>query len=283
MRGGPNFEGAWILTVRIKFCGLVRSEDICVANKLAVDFIGLVLYAKSPRALDLEQAFALRRIIASQIQCVGLFVNAHPAFVQAANRRLGLDVIQFHGDESPKRCFSSSSRPFWRAVRMQSPKSLELAVQAFNEEAERRTSLTSSRLSGYPSDSPSSYPLSRPSSYPPGCPSSYPSSDRQSEASTACEAFLVDADAKLAYGGTGHVFDWSWLAEAGIRPERLILSGGLNPENVGKAIQTMNPWAVDVSSGIQGASPRIKDAGKMEAFVNAVQTALCKRPCDEAL
>lgn len=263
------------MTVRIKFCGLVRSEDICVANKLAVDFIGLVLYAKSPRALDLEQAFALRRIIASQIQCVGLFVNAHPAFVQAANRRLGLDVIQFHGDESPKRCFSSSSRPFWRAVRMQSPKSLELAVQAFNEEAERRTSLTSSRLSGYPSDSPSSYP--------PDSPSSYPSSDRQSEASTACEAFLVDADAKLAYGGTGHVFDWSWLAEAGIRPERLILSGGLNPENVGKAIQTLNPWAVDVSSGIQGASPRIKDAGKMEAFVNAVQTALCKRPCDEAL
>ena len=275
MRGGPNFEGAWILTVRIKFCGLVRSEDICVANKLAVDFIGLVLYAKSPRALDLEQAFALRRIIASQIQCVGLFVNAHPAFVQAANRRLGLDVIQFHGDESPKRCFSSSSRPFWRAVRMQSPKSLELAVQAFNEEAERRTSLTSSRISGYATISPSSYP--------PGCPSSYPSSDRQSEASTACEAFLVDADAKLAYGGTGHVFDWSWLAEAGIRPERLILSGGLNPENVGKAIQTLNPWAVDVSSGIQGASPRIKDAGKMEAFVNAVQTALCKRPCDEAL
>ena len=275
MRGGPNFEGAWILTVRIKFCGLVRSEDICVANKLAVDFIGLVLYAKSPRALDLEQAFALRRIIASQIQCVGLFVNAHPAFVQAANRRLGLDVIQFHGDESPKRCFSSSSRPFWRAVRMQSPKSLELAVQAFNEEAERRTSLTSSRLSGYPSDSPSSYP--------PGCPSSYPSSDRQSEASAACEAFLVDADAKLAYGGTGHVFDWSWLAEAGIRPERLILSGGLNLDNVGKAIQTLNLWAVDVSSGIQGASPRIKDAGKMEAFVNAVQTALCKRPCDEAL
>jgi len=255
------------LTVRIKFCGLVRSEDICVANKLAVDFIGLVLYAKSPRALDLEQAFALRRIIASQIQCVGLFVNAHPAFVQAANRRLGLDVIQFHGDESPKRCFSSSSRPFWRAVRMQSPKSLEFAVQAFNEEAERRTSLTSSRLSGYPSDSPSSYP----------------SSDCQSSASAACEAFLVDADAKLAYGGTGHVFDWSWLAEAGIRPERLILSGGLNPENVGKAIQTLNPWAVDVSSGIQGASPRIKDAGKMEAFVNAVQTALCKRPCDEAL
>ncbi len=267
MRGGPNFEGAWILTVRIKFCGLVRSEDICVANKLAVDFIGLVLYAKSPRALDLEQAFDLRRIIASQIQCVGLFVNAHPAFVQAANRRLGLDVIQFHGDESPKRCFSSSSRPFWRAVRMQSPKSLEFAVQAFNEEAERRTSLTSSRLSGDPPDSPSSYP----------------SSDRQSEASAACEAFLVDADAKLAYGGTGHVFDWSWLAEAGIRPERLILSGGLNPENVGKAIQTLNPWAVDVSSGIQGASPRIKDAGKMEAFVNAVQTALCKRPCDEAL
>ena len=91
----------------------------------------------------------------------------------------------------------------------------------------------------------------------------------------SCEAFLVDADAKSAYGGTGHAFDWSWLESSKYRPERLVLGGGLGPDNVKQAIQQLKPWAVDVSSGIQGASPRVKDAGKMEAFVDAVRSANC--------
>jgi phosphoribosylanthranilate isomerase len=110
---------------------------------------------------------------------------------------------------------------------------------------------------------------------------------RKSAGGGSCEAFLVDADAKLAYGGSGHVFDWAWLEQASSRPDRLILSGGLNRDNVSEAIKTLHPWAVDVSSGIQGASPRVKDAGKMETFVNLVRAsqpgALTKRPSDEAL
>ena len=222
---------------KIKFCGMVRAEDLMFAAGLGVDYIGLVLYAKSPRALSLEDAASLRRLLPSHTRAVGLFVNAHPQFVLAAQRRLGLDLVQFHGDESLQTCLESTRSIFWRAVRMTQSHSLEQAMQAFSA-----LSIDTAK-------------------------------DQTKSPQTAfCQAYLVDADAKLAYGGSGHVFDWSWLGPDAPRPERLILSGGLTPENVSKALPLVRPWAVDVSSGIQGASPRLKDAGKMEAFVNAVRT-----------
>jgi phosphoribosylanthranilate isomerase len=82
-------------------------------------------------------------------------------------------------------------------------------------------------------------------------------------------------------GGTGHTFDWSLLsptARAGL-PVSLILSGGLDSENVGAAIRAVRPWAVDVSSGVEevGADgkPRkgLKDAERIAAFVKGVRDA----------
>ncbi|MBU6382017.1 MAG: phosphoribosylanthranilate isomerase [Betaproteobacteria bacterium] len=223
----------------IKFCGLVRSEDVEVAGRLGVDYAGFVLYAKSPRALQLEQAHELRKRLPSFMRCVGLFVNAHPLYVQAAHQRLGLDVIQFHGDESPQSCLEAAPVAFWRAVRMQNRESLALAMGAFARAGVQASGAQTEIVA---------VAHTRP-----------------------CEAFLVDADARTAYGGSGQIFDWSWLALPAQRPERLILSGGLTPENVQSALLAVQPWAVDVSSGIQGASPRRKDAGKMEAFVHAVR------------
>jgi len=96
----------------------------------------------------------------------------------------------------------------------------------------------------------------------------------------ACEAFLVDSFAAphapsvpALYGGTGKRFDWGLLPAPAERPARLVLSGGLAVENVADAVLAIGPWAVDVSSGIQGSDPRGKDAGKMEAFVAAVRAA----------
>lgn len=124
--------------VKIKFCGLVRKDDLMIACGLGVDFVGLVLYAKSPRALQLSDAWELRRALPSSVPCVGLFVNAHPEHVHAVHRRLGLDLIQFHGDESPQRCLLSSPVPFWRAVRMQHAKSLDQAIRDFDLQANNR-------------------------------------------------------------------------------------------------------------------------------------------------
>jgi len=85
----------------------------------------------------------------------------------------------------------------------------------------------------------------------------------------SAQAILLDAFVD-GYGGGGRVFDWSLVpAELG-RP--LILSGGLDEDNVGEAVRRLRPAAVDVSSGVE-ASKGIKDPGKMRAFVAAVRAA----------
>jgi len=81
--------------------------------------------------------------------------------------------------------------------------------------------------------------------------------------------FLVDAFSPDAYGGTGQVADWSLAAEAAA-VTRILLAGGLTPENVAQAIEQVRPYGVDVSSGVE-ASPGRKDHAKVRAFVQAVR------------
>lgn len=81
--------------------------------------------------------------------------------------------------------------------------------------------------------------------------------------------FLLDAHASGESGGTGAAFDWRRVPQ-GLR-QPLILAGGLTCDNVGSAIRVAQPFAVDVSSGIESA-PGIKDAARMRRFVEAVRS-----------
>lgn len=81
---------------------------------------------------------------------------------------------------------------------------------------------------------------------------------------------LVDAHVSGAYGGTGAQADWSKAAElAKSRP--VVLAGGLSPRNVVTAVRQVNPWAVDVSSGVERDG--IKDNGLMSAFIDLAKQA----------
>jgi phosphoribosylanthranilate isomerase len=71
--------------------------------------------------------------------------------------------------------------------------------------------------------------------------------------------------------GSGELFDWR-LAEGVLDPRRLIVSGGLRPENVGAAIEHLRPWGVDVASGVE-ASPGVKDPAKLRDFIGAAVRA----------
>lgn len=82
-------------------------------------------------------------------------------------------------------------------------------------------------------------------------------------------ALLIDASVKGSYGGTGVTADWSAATEVA-RHYPLLLAGGLTPENVTDAVRRVNPWGVDVASGVE-SSPGVKDAVKMRAFVQAVR------------
>ena len=82
-------------------------------------------------------------------------------------------------------------------------------------------------------------------------------------------AYLFDSYRPGVYGGTGESFDWSFLQEIA-RQERIILAGGLNTENVGRAIHQLRPMAVDVSSGVEYPGGG-KDPAKIREFINIVQ------------
>jgi phosphoribosylanthranilate isomerase len=83
--------------------------------------------------------------------------------------------------------------------------------------------------------------------------------------------YLLDAHVEGRDGGTGQTFDWKVAAEAG-KYARIVLAGGLNPENVGRAIEVARPYAVDVSTGVESA-PGIKSAVRIVEFVSAVRSA----------
>lgn len=84
-------------------------------------------------------------------------------------------------------------------------------------------------------------------------------------------ALLVDAAVKGAYGGTGVIADWSAAAELA-KQYSMLLAGGLTPDNVADAVRQVNPWGVDVASGVE-SSPGQKDPSKMKVFVQAVRSA----------
>jgi phosphoribosylanthranilate isomerase len=84
---------------------------------------------------------------------------------------------------------------------------------------------------------------------------------------------LIDAHAPNAYGGTGQMADWP-AARAVAAQFPIFLAGGLTPENVAGAVAHVNPWGVDVASGVESA-PGYKDHRKMQAFVKAVCECVC--------
>ena len=92
--------------------------------------------------------------------------------------------------------------------------------------------------------------------------------DVVSKASKIFDSVLLDSFADGRYGGTGIVHDWelSKRLKQAIHPKPLILAGGLNPDNVAEAVRTVEPYAVDVSSGVE-RQPGVKDKLKMIEFV----------------
>jgi phosphoribosylanthranilate isomerase len=85
------------------------------------------------------------------------------------------------------------------------------------------------------------------------------------------DRLLVDAKVAGHLGGTGATFDWA-LVRALSKSRKVILAGGLTPENVRDAIRAVDPWGVDVASGVERV-PGVKDSGKVRAFIEAVRAA----------
>lgn len=102
---------------RVKICGLTRPEDALAAARLGADAVGLIFYPPSPRGVDIETARKVRRALPPYVTVVGVFVDPQADFVERAIREVSLDLIQFHGNESPEFC-QACGRPYIKAVRV---------------------------------------------------------------------------------------------------------------------------------------------------------------------
>jgi len=102
---------------RIKICGITRVEDATAAAQSGADALGMVFYASSPRHISVQQAARLMRSIPPFVTTVGLFVNPAASEVREVLSQAALDVLQFHGEETPEFC-AQFDRPWLKAIRV---------------------------------------------------------------------------------------------------------------------------------------------------------------------
>ncbi len=116
--------------VRVKICGITSVADARAAVAAGADAIGLVFYAKSPRAVSPEQAAAIATSVGPFVTVVGLFVNAGRDFIERVLQQVPLHVLQFHGDESEAEC-RQFQRPYLKALRMKEDLDVEAAMAQY--------------------------------------------------------------------------------------------------------------------------------------------------------
>lgn len=102
---------------RIKICGITSPDDARLAAEAGADAVGLVFHPDSPRAVGVEQAAAICAELPAFVTAVGLFVDPEAERVSGVLEGCPLDILQFHGGESPEFC-AAFGRRFLKAVRM---------------------------------------------------------------------------------------------------------------------------------------------------------------------
>ena len=118
------------MTVRVKICGITSVEQAQMVQTAGADALGLVIYEKSPRYVDVDKASAIRAAIKSPALAVALLVNASENLVAQVIDQVKPDFLQFHGDESPDFCHQFDY-PFIRAVRMRPGLDIDAEVAAY--------------------------------------------------------------------------------------------------------------------------------------------------------
>lgn len=219
----------------VKICGITTLEDANMAVAAGADAIGFV-FAESPRRVTAEAARKIADSIPPRIEKIGVFVNADLATVLHAVEQAGLTGVQLHGDDPAR-----------------------VGDQLLGRKIKMSGSFRVVQVLHYAGD-PGRFALQLRS---------------LTSRSTAADTILVDTGTAGRHGGTGIPFDWQTAQASLLAADaevRLVVAGGLNPQNVQQAIATLAPWGVDVSSGVESAPGR-KDPARVEAFLRAAHAA----------
>lgn len=219
---------------RVKICGITNLDDALVAANAGVDFLGFIFYEPSPRYVSPEMVGKIVSGVKNQMSGVS------PKFVGVfVNASLGwveqiLDDCQLDAAQLHGDELPEFVSHFQgRAYKALRPQSLQ--------DAEK---LTQQYLPPTSSNTECSHSL--------------------------LPYFLLDAYHPTLYGGTGHVTDWTMAATIAAKYP-IMLAGSLTPNNVADAIQAVNPWVVDVSSGVEAEKGK-KDHEKVKRFIHNVRS-----------
>lgn len=212
--------------MKVKICGITRLEDAETAVALGADMLGFNFYQGSKRFIAPENAAALIRQLHEKIS-----------------------RLTHHASRSPRLVGVFVNSPLEEVMRIMAQCGLDLAQFSGDEPPEMVAELAGKAFKAIrPSHSAEAQGLVQQFAHLPQEP-----------------AFLLDAYHPQEYGGTGQTGDWALAAQLA-RQHPILLAGGLTPQNVATAVAQVQPWGVDVASGVESAPGR-KDAQKMALFI----------------
>ncbi len=116
---------------RVKICGITRLEDALVAIESGADALGFVFYEPSPRYVSPETAAEIIRQLPAFVTTTALFVNETAENVDLIAQKTRIDLLQFHGDETPEFC-NRFTRPYIKALRMKPELDLQVEADRYN-------------------------------------------------------------------------------------------------------------------------------------------------------
>ena len=229
---------------------MTNREDALVAVDAGADAVGFVFYEKSPRCVTVEKAREICAKLPDSLEKIGVFVGASADWIKAvlSAKLSGIQnyvMMEPNAESQPAKAVGISAlpKPFRSITALPIGRFLEAGAQ-ISGLANNLEHLRDERAGQPP--------------IPEGL----------------FDTFMLDSGGTQSPGGTGQRFDWSRAVPIsnGMRRGglKLIVAGGLTPQNVGDAMALLRPWGVDVVSGVE-ASPGKKDPEKVRAFVRAVR------------
>lgn len=218
----------------IKICGNTNLDDAQLAAELGADAVGFV-FAPSPRQVTAADVAHITPHLPEGLECVGVFPALAAQQIAGIAQECGLTAVQLHGGVNLE-LLRQLDEIFNGQVKL---------IQTVHWQVDADTAnatVVAEQL-------------------------------RQIDADGLAARVLIDTKVGSDLGGTGVSFDWdaarATLAEAGARL-KLIVAGGLRADNVADAIRRLNPWGVDVASGVE-QSPGRKSPEKLAAFLRAAR------------
>lgn len=220
----------------IKICANTNLDDAQMAAELGADAVGFV-FAPSRRRVTAKEVAQITPHLPETMERIGVFDSRYAEEIAAAVREAGLSTVQLHGVDEPVLA-RRLNEMFEGKIGI-----IQTVHWAVNE-GEESAKAVRQRLKAI-------------------------------EAAHVIERILIDSKVGQATGGTGVSFDWSAAREvlsSGDGRLKMIVAGGLHSENVAEAILELNPWGVDVASGVEKAPGR-KDRDKLAGFIRNARAA----------